>query len=75
MSEYELTSLALDLFRDMDSQITFWLEATFAIAVAAFFAGDSLSKRLRRLIVALYLMASATAGLRWEAGPTVVEGP
>lgn len=65
MSEYELTSLALDLFRDMDSQIKFWLEATFAVVVAVFFAGDRFSAGIRRLIAALYLIASATAALRW----------
>ena len=65
MSEYELTSLALDLFRDMDAQIRFWLEATFAVVVALFFAGDRLARGMRRLIAALYLAASALAALRW----------
>ena len=65
MSEYELTSLALDLFRDMDSQIRFWLEATFAVLVAAFLAGDRLSGGIRWLIVFLYGVASTLAGLRY----------
>ncbi len=65
MSEYELTSLALELFRDMDAQIRFWLEATFAVVVAVFFAGDRLTRGLRRLIASLYMAASALAGLRW----------
>ena len=65
MSEYELTSLALELFRDMDSQIRFWLEATFAVVAAVFFAGDRLTRLMRRLIASLYLSASALAGLRW----------
>ena len=65
MSEYELTSLALDLFRDMDTQIKFWLEATFAVLVAVFFAGDRLSMGIRRLIIFLYLVASTISGLRY----------
>ena len=65
LSEYELTSLALDLFRDMDGQIKFWLEATFAVLVAAFLAGDRLSGGIRWLIVFLYGVASTLAGLRY----------
>lgn len=65
MSEYELTSLALELFRDMDSQIRFWLEATFAVVAAVFFAGDRLTRVMRLLITSLYLSASALAALRW----------
>jgi len=65
LTEYELTSLALDLFRDMDSQIRFWLEATFAVLVAVFFAGTRLTRGMRRLVASLYLAASLLAGLRW----------
>ena len=65
MSEFELTSLTLDLFRDMDTQIQFWLQATFAVIIAVFFVGDRFSAEIRRLIVALYVVASMLAALRW----------
>lgn len=65
MSEYELTSLIYELFRDMDSQIEFWLQATFAVVVAVYFAGHRLSVGLRRFIAVMYVAASLQAGLRW----------
>lgn len=65
MSEFELTSLALDLFRDMDTQIQFWMQASFAVIVAVFFVGDRFPAVIRRLIASLYLIASMLAALRW----------
>ena len=65
MSEHELTTLVYELFRDMDGQIEFWMQATFAVVVAAFFAGDRLSRGIRRAVAALYLIASLLAALRW----------
>ena len=65
MSEYELTSLVYDLFRDMDAQIEFWMQATFAVVVAVYFAGHRLSLGFRRFIAVIYLAASIQAALRW----------
>lgn len=65
MSEYELVSLVYDLFRDMDAQIQFWLQATFAVVVAVYFAGHRLSIGLRRFLAVMYLAASIQAALRW----------
>ncbi len=65
MSEYELTSLVYDLFRDMDAQIEFWMQATFAVVVAVYFAGHRLSLGFRRFIALIYLAASVQAALRW----------
>ncbi len=65
MSEYELTSLVYDLFRDMDAQIEFWMQATFAVVVAVYFAGHRLSIGLRRFIAVIYVAASVQAALRW----------
>lgn len=65
MSEFELTSLALDLFRDMDTQIQFWMQASFAVIVAVFIVGDRFPAEIRRLIASLYLIASMLAALRW----------
>ena len=65
MSEYELSSLVYELFRDMDSQIQFWMQATFAVVVAVFFAGERLPRGIRRVVAALYLVASVLAALRW----------
>lgn len=65
MSEYELTVLVSELRRDMDSMIEFWMQTTFAVVVAVFVAGDRLSRWMRRMIVGLYLIASAQAVVRW----------
>ena len=65
MTEYELTSLVYDLFRDMDAQIEFWMQTTFAVVVAVYFAGHRLSLALRRFIAFLYLAASLQVALRW----------
>ena len=65
MSEYELSTLVYDLFREMDGQIEFWMQATFAVVVAVFFAGDRLSRGIRRVVASLYLVASILAALRW----------
>jgi hypothetical protein len=66
MTEYELTSVVFDLFRDMDSMIEFWIQATFAVVVAVFVAGNRLSRWMRRVIATLYLLASLIAALRWN---------
>ncbi len=65
LSEYELTSLVFELFRDMDSMIQFWIQATFAVVVAVFVAGDRLSRWMRGMIAGLYLVASVLAAIRW----------
>ena len=65
MSEYELTSLVYDLFRDMDAQIEFWMQATFAVVVAVYFAGHRLSVGFRRFIAFIYLAASIQSAMRW----------
>jgi hypothetical protein len=65
MSEYELTSLVYDLFRDMDAQIEFWMQATFAVVVAVYFAGHRLSLGFRRFLSVIYLAASLQSALRW----------
>ena len=66
MSEYELTSLVYDLFRDMDSQISFWMQSTFAVVVAVYFAGHRLSLGFRRFIALIYLAASVQSAMRWS---------
>ena len=65
MSEHELTTLVYELFGEMDGQIEFWMQATFAVVVAVFFAGDRLSRGIRRVVAFLYLVASLLAALRW----------
>jgi len=65
LTEYELSSLIFELFRDMDGHIQFWMQATFAVVVAVFFAGDRLSRGIRRGVASLYLVASALAAVRW----------
>ena len=65
MTEHELSTLVFELFRDMDGQIEFWMQATFAVVVAVFFAGDRLSPGIRRVVASLYLIASILAAFRW----------
>ncbi|MEE4245342.1 MAG: hypothetical protein V2I33_08010 [Kangiellaceae bacterium] len=65
MTEFELTSLVFDLFRDMDSMIEFWITATFAVVVAVFAANEYLSTKMTKVILALYITASILFALRW----------
>ena len=65
MSEYELTSLIFDLFRDMDSMIEFWISATFAVVVAVFIGRRHLSPRMLTVMASIYLVASVQWALRW----------
>ena len=65
MSEFELTSLIFDLFRDMDSMIEFWITATFASVVAVFMGRRHLSLRMLTLMAGIYLVASLQWALRW----------
>jgi hypothetical protein len=53
MSEHELSGLVVQLFRDMDGMIQFWIQATFAVVVAVFIAGNRLSRWMRGLVVGL----------------------
>ena len=57
--------MVLELFRDMDSMIEFWISATFAVVIAVFVAGARLGRGIRRMILWLYLAASLLAALRW----------
>ena len=65
MSEYELHALSTDLLRDMDHMIEFWLQGTFAVIVARFVGGQSLSRAFVRLIAILYLAATIMAFTRY----------
>jgi hypothetical protein len=65
MTEYELHSLINDLFRDMDHMVEFWLSATFAVIVARFVAGDTLSRGVIRIIAFLYLAATSLSITRY----------
>ncbi len=64
MSEYELSSLIFELFRDMDSMVEFWITATFAIVVAVFVGRRHLSTRMLGVLMAVYLVASLQWTLR-----------
>ncbi len=65
MSEYELSSLIFELFRDMDSMVEFWIAATFAIVVAVFVGRRQLSPRVLGVLTAVYLVASLQWTLRY----------
>ena len=65
MSEYELTSLVFNLFRDMDSMVEFWITATFALVVAVFVGRQYLSPRMLTVMAIIYLVASLQWVLRW----------
>ena len=54
----ELTELYFLARADADTQFQFWIWITFAVIVATFAAGEKLSRRLRYLAAALYLLAT-----------------
>ena len=68
MSEFELHGLIADLFRDMRGMTEFWLSGTFAVIVARFIAGDTLSRRTIWVMALLYL---AVTGLSLSQITTV----
>jgi hypothetical protein len=65
MSEYELTSLVYEVFRDMDRLFEFWLTCTFAVIVARFVAGNRLSRPLLWLVAIAYLATAVRWAARW----------
>lgn len=65
MSEYELTSLIFELFRDMDGMIELWITATFALVVAVFVGRRHLSSRILTVMASIYLVASLQWVIRW----------
>jgi hypothetical protein len=51
----ELTLIANEL---LDAQFEYWLSISFAAVVATFIGGDYLSRKMRYVLVVLYLLAS-----------------
>ncbi len=49
----------------IDSQLQFWMTATFAIVVASFVARDFLTHRMRLIVSGLYLVATFVFASRW----------
>ncbi len=49
----------------IDSQLQFWMTATFAIVVASFAARDVLTHRMRLIVSGLYLVATFVFASRW----------
>lgn len=65
MSEYELTSLVYEVFRDMDRLFEFWLTCTFAVIVARFVGGNRLSRPLLWLVAIAYFATAVRWAMRW----------
>ena len=49
----------------IDSQLQFWMTATFGIVVASFAARDVLTHRMRLIVSGLYLVATFVFASRW----------
>ena len=61
----ELLELILLHESVIDSQLQFWMTATFAIVVASFAARDVLTHRMRLIVSGLYLVATFVFASRW----------
>ena len=64
MTESELLGAYLQSVEVINGNFEFWLTVTFAILITLHFAGDRIPQRLRRLIVGLYVAATALFSVR-----------
>jgi hypothetical protein len=68
-SPAELSELYLQAQTLLDTQFQYWMTVSFAVVVAAFVAGDRLSRRLRYVVTTLYAIATLVVFSRaWLAG-------
>jgi len=58
MTERELIETYYELLNFINSNFQIWLSATFALTMAFHFAGENISKPLKRYLFALYGVAS-----------------
>ena len=65
LSPAELLELIVLHESVIDSQLQFWMTATFAIVVATFAARDVLTHRMRLIVSGLYLVATFVFASRW----------
>jgi hypothetical protein len=66
MTEYELMDAFATQMVAVDRVFEFWLTASFAVIVAAHFAGRDLSKSMRLMIALLYIGTSAFFAYRYS---------
>ena len=72
MSEYELLDLIATAMSIVDRQYEIWLSATFALIVAAHFAGAGLSRYMALLVSLLYLGLAGVIAFRYWHGSSLV---
>lgn len=68
MSEYEILDTMAAIIAMLDVTLEFWLTATFAVVVAAHFAGDRFTRSMSATITFLYLAATFLMMLRSVSG-------
>lgn len=74
MSESELFTAYFDTLAVVHANFEFWLTTTFAFILAFHFAGDRITKFFTRLLVALYVVATAIFIINWfNAGFLMIE--
>ena len=54
----ELTEFYFLTRSDADTQFQFWISITFAVIIAAFAAGEHLTRKLRYIAATLYMLAT-----------------
>jgi hypothetical protein len=65
MSEYDLSSLIYSAMGQATSLFEFWLSASFALALVAYFAAGKLNGPLLKLLSIVYLLASIAFIFGW----------
>ena len=70
ISAAELMELAFSLESSIDTQFQVWMAATFALVVASYAVGKSLSMRLRAAVGGVYLLAALALFMRLGSDAT-----
>ena len=65
MSESDLNNLIYSAMGMATSLFQFWLSASFALAMVAYFAGDKLNGLMLKLASTIYLLASVVLIFGW----------
>lgn len=66
ISTAELIELVSILTTAMDTQFQYWLAVSFALIVAGYMVGSNISKRVRLVLISLYLLITIVFFVRYS---------
>jgi hypothetical protein len=72
MTETDLISVYFEALNITNANFEFWLTATFAFILAFHFVGADISKGLRRVLIALYLLTAVVFNLRYNNAGLII---